>query len=295
MTTINLSGVIPPVTTPFDERGDIQYDSVKAQVDWLVDCGVSGIAVGGSTGEGHTLEADEFRTLIETALEAADGRIDVIAGIITDSTRESVRRGQIIRDSGVVALQVTPVHYVFKPTDDGTVEHFRTLTTETDMPVIIYNVVPWNYLSPELLCRVMREVPGVIGVKQSAGDMKLFADLMISANREDLIFSAVDGLLYASYCLGAQGSIAAILSAAPRPSVQLWNAVKAGDHATALDLHEKLLVLWNAIVGDNLPATTKYSQILQGIPAGLPRQPMSMPDEPQQALIRNALMGLSLI
>ena len=295
MTTINLSGVIPPVTTPFDERGDIQYDSVKAQVDWLVDCGVSGIAVGGSTGEGHALEADEFRTLIETTLEAADGRIDVIAGIITDSTRESVRRGQIIRDSGVVALQVTPVHYVFKPTDDGTVEHFRTLTAETDMPVIIYNVVPWNYLSPELLCRVMREVPGVIGVKQSAGDMKLFADLMISANREDLIFSAVDGLLYASYCLGAQGSIAAILSAAPRPSVQLWNAVKAGDHATALDLHEKLLVLWNAIVGDNLPATTKYSQILQGIPAGLPRQPMSMPGEPQQALIRNALMGLSLI
>ena len=292
MTTINLSGVIPPVTTPFDERGDIQYDSVKAQVDWLVDCGVSGIAVGGSTGEGHALEADEFRTLINVAFEAADG---LIAGIITDSTRESVRRGQIIRDSGVVALQVTPVHYVFKPTDDGTVEHFRTLTTETDMPVIIYNVVPWNYLSPELLCRVMREVPGVIGVKQSAGDMKLFADLMISANREDLIFSAVDGLLYASYCLGAQGSIAAILSAAPRPSVQLWNAVKAGDHATALDLHEKLLVLWNAIVGDNLPATTKYSQILQGIPAGLPRQPMSMPDEPQQALIRNALMGLSLI
>ena len=295
MTTINLSGVIPPVTTPFDERGDIQYDSVKAQVDWLVDCGVSGIAVGGSTGEGHALEADEFRTLIETALEAAAGRIDVIAGIITDSTRESVRRGQIIRDSGVVALQVTPVHYVFKPTDDGTVEHFRTLTTETDMPVIIYNVIPWNYLSPELLCRVMREVPGVIGVKQSAGDMKLFADLMISANREDLIFSAVDGLLYASYCLGAQGSIAAILSAAPRPSVQLWNAVKAGDHATALDLHEKLLVLWNAIVGDNLPATTKYSQILQGIPAGLPRQPMSMPGEPQQSLIRNALMGLSLV
>ncbi|HIA41667.1 MAG TPA: dihydrodipicolinate synthase family protein, partial [Gammaproteobacteria bacterium] len=169
------------------------------------------------------------------------------------------------------------------------------LSSETKIPIIIYNVIPWNYLSPELLCRVMREVPGVIGVKQSAGDMKLFADLMISADPDDLIFSAVDGLLYASYCLGARGSIAAILSAAPRPSVQLWNAVKAGDHATALDLHEKLLALWNAIVGDNLPATTKYSQILQGIPAGLPRQPMSMPGEPQQALIRNALMGLSLI
>ncbi|HAD35449.1 MAG TPA: dihydrodipicolinate synthase family protein, partial [Gammaproteobacteria bacterium] len=108
MTTINLCGVIPPVTTPFDAHGEIEYTSVKAQVDWLVDCGVSGIAVGGSTGEGHTLEADEFRTLIKVAFEAADGRIDVIAGIITDSTRESVRRGQMIQDSGIAALQVTP-------------------------------------------------------------------------------------------------------------------------------------------------------------------------------------------
>ena len=295
MTTISLSGVIPPITTPFDENGEIKYESIKAQVDWIIDSGASGIAVGGSTGEGQALEADEFRQLIDTALEAASGRIDVIAGIISDSTRESVKRGNMIQGSGVVALQVTPVHYVFKPTDDATVEHFRTLTTETDMPVIIYNVVPWNYLSPELLCRVMREVPGVIGVKQSAGDMKLCADLMISANQEDLIFSAVDGLLYASYCLGARGSIAAILSAAPRPSVQLWNAVQAGDHETALNLHEKLLVLWNAIWGDNLPATTKHSQILQVIPAGLPRQPMTMPDEDQQTLIRDALVGLSLI
>ena len=295
MTTVNLSGVIPPVTTPFDERGDIQYDSVKAQVDWLVDCGVSGIAVGGSTGEGHALEADEFRTLINVAFEAADGRIDVIAGIITDSTRESVRRGQIIRDSGVVALQVTPVHYVFKPTDDGTVEHFRTLTTETDMPVIIYNVIPWNYLSPELLCRVMREVPGVIGVKQSAGDMKLFADLMIMADADHLIFSAVDALLYSCYALGAHGAIAAILAAAPGPSVALWEATASGQLDKAVDLHKRILRLWNAINGQNLPACTKYAQTLQQIPAGLPRRPMTMPEPSQQSIIRSALDGLGLI
>ncbi|MEC9329748.1 MAG: dihydrodipicolinate synthase family protein [Pseudomonadota bacterium] len=294
MANTELSGVIPPMTTPFTEQGELDLSAVKTQIDWLVDCGVSGIAVGGSTGEGHTLQADEFKVLIETAMSAADGRIAVIAGIITDSTRESVRRGQMIRHSGVAALQVTPVHYVFKPEDDDTVAHFRTLTGETGMPVIIYNVIPWNYLSPELLVRVMREVPGIIGVKQSAGDMKLFADLMISAAKDDLIFSAVDGLLYASYCLGAHGSIAAILSAAPGPSVRLWQATKSGDHATALDLHERLLVLWNAIVGDALPATTKCAQILQGIPAGHPRQPMSMPSEEQQTVIRKALQGLDL-
>ena len=295
MANTELSGVIPPMTTPFTEQGELNLAAVKTQIDWLVDCGVSGIAVGGSTGEGHTLQADEFKALIEAAMSAADGRIAVIAGIITDSTRESVRRGQMIRDSGVAALQVTPVHYVFKPEDDDTVAHFSTLTGETGMPVIIYNVIPWNYLSPELLVRVMREVPGIIGVKQSAGDMKLFADLMISAAKDDLIFSAVDGLLYASYCLGAHGSIAAILSAAPGPSVRLWQATKSGDHATALDLHERLLVLWNAIVGNALPATTKCAQILQGIPAGQPRQPMSMPSEQQQAVIRKALQGLDLV
>ena len=133
MTTTNLSGVIPPITTPFDDQGEIKYESIKTQVDWLVDSGVSGIAVGGSTGEGQALEANEFKQLIDTALEATGDRIDVIAGIISDSTRESVKRGQMIQDSGVAALQVTPVHYVFKPTDDGTVEHFRTLTTETGM------------------------------------------------------------------------------------------------------------------------------------------------------------------
>ena len=90
-------------------------------------------------------------------------------------------------------------------------------------------------------------------------------------------------------------SIAAILSAAPGPSVRLWQATKSGDHATALDLHERLLVLWNAIVGDALPATTKCAQILQGIPAGQPRQPMSMPSEQQQAVIRKALQGLDLV
>ncbi len=75
------------------------------------------------------------------------------------------------------------------------------------MPILIYNVVPWCYLSPDLLLRIMEEVPGVLGVKQSAGDMKLFADLMRRARPQNLIFSAVDALLYPSYQLGAQGRL----------------------------------------------------------------------------------------
>ncbi|MCP5152742.1 MAG: dihydrodipicolinate synthase family protein [Ectothiorhodospiraceae bacterium] len=291
-----LRGVIPPVTTPFDSSGEMNLAAVAGQIDWMVGCGVHGIAVGGSTGEGHTITGDEFRDLIAAAVDGAKGRIPVVAGIITDSTRDAIRRGQSVRDLDVAALQVTPVHYLFRPSDDAMVEHFRALAGETGKQIIIYNVVPWTYLSPALLIRIMDEVPDVIGVKQSAGDLKLFADLMADVKPGKLIFSAVDALMYPSYALGAHGSIAAILSAAPKPSVELWDAVKAGDHAAAHALHLKLLRLWNALMPhDNLPASTKYAQSVQGCDAGVARQPMSMPDAAHQARIRKALDGLGLV
>jgi len=200
-----------------------------------------------------------------------------------------------VADLGVVALQVTPPHYLFRPDDDAMVEHFRRIHGECGLPILIYNVVPWCYLSPDLLLRIMDEVPGVAGVKQSAGDMKLFADLQRRAKPENLIFSAVDALLYLSYQLGARGAIAAILTAAPGPSRRLWDAVQAGDHATARPLHEKLMPVWDAIGRDNMPSLCKYAQSLQGVPAGMARRPTSPATEAQKRAVRAALAGLGLI
>lgn len=284
-------GVIPPMTTPFAQNGDIDFKLVGPQVDWLVRAGSHGLAAGGSTGEGHTLDHDEYRDLIAATVEAAAGRVPVIAGIIVDSTRDAIRRGKLVRDMDVAALQVTPVHYLFRPDDQAMVDHFRAMADATGMPIIIYNVVPWSYLSPQLLTRIMTEVPLVVGVKQSAGDLKLFADLMLLAP-DKLIYSAVDALLYPSYALGAHGAIAAILAAAPHACVALWDAVKANDHPRALDLHKKLLVLWNAIIADNLPANTRYAQSLQGLPATQSRAPMPAASPAQQANIRSALGAL---
>ncbi len=291
-----LGGIIAPATTPFDASGSIDFEAAGAQVNWLIQEGVSGIAVGGSTGEGQTLEAEEARDLVAAATEAAAGRVPVVAGIICNSTREAVRRANLLAGLAPRALQVTPVHYLFRPDDDAMVAHFQTLAAETGQKIIIYNVVPWTYLSPALLLRIMAQVPEVIGVKQSAGDLKLFADLIMAAAPGKLIFSAVDALLYPSYTLGAHGAIAAILAAAPGPSVKLWQAARAGDHETALDLHEKLLRLWNAMMPhDNLPAATKFAQSLQGVASGLPRQPMPRASDAQARGIRAALAGLGVI
>lgn len=286
---MQMRGIIPPMTTPFGADGALRLELVKAQVDWLIGQGVHGLAVGGSTGEGHTLDAEELRDLVAATTTAANGRVPVIAGIIVDSTRDAIRRGKMVRDLGVAALQVTPVHYLFRPDDEAMVRHFRAVAEETGVPVIIYNVVPWTYLSPALLLRIMREVPGVVGVKQSAGDLKLFADLMLDVPAGKLIFSAVDALLYPSFALGAHGTIAAIPTAAPRALVDLWNAVQAGDHKRAHELHRRLLRLWNALVADNLPACTKFAQSLQGLDPGLPRAPMPPASPDQRAAIKRAL------
>lgn len=289
-------GVIPPMTTPFARNGDLDLAKLKPQVDWMIGAGVAGVAAGGSTGEGHTLEREEYRELLAATVEATSGRIPVVAGIIVDSTRDAIKRGQIAKSmKGVCALQVTPVHYLFRPSDDAMVDHFRAMAAETQMPIIIYNVVPWSYLSPALLTRIMTEVPLVVGVKQSAGDLKLFADLMLMAP-DKLIYSAVDALLYPSYALGACGSIAALPSAAPHASVHLWHAVQNGDHKTALDLHKKLLVLWNAMIADNLPAAVRYAQERQGMPKDTyPRAPMPIATEAQRAAINKALDGLGAV
>jgi len=287
-----LGGIVHPMTTPFSPDGALRLDKVKAQVDWLIGQGVHGLAAGGSTGEGHALDGEELRDLVAATCDAAQGRVPVVAGVIVDSTRDAVKRGKSVSALKVAALQVTPVHYLFRPDDDAMLGHFRAVTEETGLPVIIYNVVPWSYLSPQLLVRIMREVPGVVGVKQSAGDLKLLADLLLTAAPASRIFSAVDALLYPSFALGAHGSIAAILTAAPQACVALWNAVKAGDHGKALRLHRQLLALWNALAGDNLPACTKFAQGVQGCDAGAPRQPMPAATPAQQAAIRKSLQDL---
>ena len=290
-----LQGIISPFTTPFSKEGQLQLELVPPQVEWLIENGVHGLAAGGSTGEGHVLNRVEYYNLMKTTSEALKGRIPLVAGIIANSTSEVAARGKSVKDLGVAALQITPPSYLFRPDDDAMVEHFKEIYAECNVPILIYNVVPWCYLSPDLLLRIMDEVPGVLGVKQSAGDMKLFADLIRRANPHNLIFSAVDALLFSSYQLGAPGAIAAILTAAPGPSVNLWNAVIKEEWDTARDLHERLMPLWDAIGVDNMPSLCKYAQQLQGVETGYARKPTSPATDEQKKTVRIALENLKLI
>ena len=290
-----LRGIVPPIVTPFDADGSVDLDLLRRDLDVLVEAGVHGIAVCGSTGEGHALDPSEAQAITEAAVSHVAGAVPIIAGVIADSTRAAVERGKAVADLGIAALQVTPVHYLFKPSDEATLEFFGELAEQTGADVLIYNVISWSYLSPELLARVIREVPGVVGVKQSAEDMKALADLLLILGDDGIVMSAVDALLYPSFTLGAHGGIAAILSAAPGLCVELWDAVAKGDHAEARRIHELLLPIWNAIFDDNLPANVKTAMRLQGRDGGRPRAPMHATTATQETAIGAALAGAGLL
>jgi len=292
----NLFGIVPPMTTPFDEDEELDYSLLKTDVQHLVQKSkVHGLAIGGSTGEGYSLSTKELRGALEVTVDTVKGKIPVIAGIIVDSTRQAIEKAKAVQDLEIDALQITPVHYLFKPTDEMMYEYFQKISEEVDIPVLIYNVVPWSYCSPELLIKIITEVDGVVGVKQSASDVKRLADLILGLKDRGRIFTAVDALLYSSYALGAHGSIAAILTAVPELCVKQWDQVARGDHAGALESHNDLLVIWNALSADNLPANVRYAMELQGRPGGNPRSPMPVSSSEQKTAIKAALKQTGII
>jgi 4-hydroxy-tetrahydrodipicolinate synthase len=289
-----LRGILPPLAMPFDDRGEIVFSALGEQIDHALEKGVSGIVVGGSTGEGHTLDRDEFARMVHESHKAMAGRGAFVVGLIVNSTREAIERMKLLKGLSIAALQITPVHYLFKPDAERTIEHFRVIYEETGIPILIYNVIPWNYLSAEMMLRVMREVPGVVGMKQSSGDLKSVSDLVAGASERNVVLSGIDALLYPSFALGAHGAITALTAAVPGVCVQLWKAVQEGDHTTALDLHKRLNTLWNSIPHDNLPACVKYVQHRQGLGFYPPRAPMQPVSDDQKAAIDRALGGLPI-
>ena len=185
---------------PFDEQGKLQVDGLKAQIDLMIESGVRAIVAGGSTGEGHTLSESEFVEAMQACDAAIAGRVPFVVGLIVNSTIEAVERVERIKDLDIAALQVTPVHYLFKPELEATIQHFQTIWDSCRLPILIYNVIPWNYLSAQQMLAIMEAVPGVVGMKQSSGDLKSLSDLLLEAKPNNLVLTGIDALLYSGFC-----------------------------------------------------------------------------------------------
>jgi 4-hydroxy-tetrahydrodipicolinate synthase len=287
-----LTGILPPATMPFDRAGNLVASALAEQMDFLVERGASTVVVGGSTGEGHTLDRKEFVTAVAAAHDALKGRKPLVAGLIVNSTQEAIERAKALAGLNVAALQITPVHYIFKPSADATVAHFRNIYQAVGIPIIIYNVIPWNYLSVPLMLRILREEPGAIGMKQSGGDLDSVSLLVQQVEPHNVVLTGVDPLLYPAFVIGVHGTICGMAAALPGVCKRLWDAVQQKDFDTARHLHRGLGSLWNIVPHDIMPAAVKYIQHRQGLGMYYPRPPMDQVSEEVKANIDRALAPL---
>ncbi|MEU7837806.1 MULTISPECIES: dihydrodipicolinate synthase family protein [unclassified Nonomuraea] len=294
MSDLDLHGMISTVVTPFDENDEVDLDLLRQEVKYLLEAGVTAICACGSTGEGQTLSLEESRDICRVVVEEVAGRVPVIAGVIQNSTAQVIRYSLALKEVGVDALQITPVHYVFAPSAEETVAYYREIGAAVDLPIVLYNVVPWALVPVDVIER-LAAVPQLVAIKQSGGDMHLLVDLLARVRDRFTILAALDDLHYPAFVLGAHGALAAIPTVTPRLSVELWNAIQDGDHALALKLHERILTVWRAIDGPNLPATLKAALELQGRNGGRPRKPFAPASSAERERIAVALRAANLI
>jgi 4-hydroxy-tetrahydrodipicolinate synthase len=273
-----LSGIIPPLLTTFDENEEIDEQAMRQEIRYMLDAGVDGITVGGSSGEGEKLSVEESCRLAGIVIDEVDGAVPVIMGVIRDSTRDVIRYGQALREiPGLYGLQITPVHYSKPSRKPGMLQYYRDIGDAVQMPIIIYNVVRWNLIDVDTLLELAGQ-EWVVAVKQSAGDIERLANLVakVHATNSPLrVFSAIDTLLYPSFLLGAHGAVASIVTVLPRLTVALWRATLAGDHERARELHERILpviMLMRTYQGDRL-ASLKAAVQVQGRRVGPARRP----------------------
>ena len=284
-----LKGIIPPLVTPYDEHARMDTEALREEVEFQIGCGVTGLCVGGSTGEGAGLKPEELFNLCSVCVQQAQNRVPVIGGAIPDTTEEAIELGLAAKAAGCRALQITPPHYIFQPDDNELVSYYSRIREKTDLPVILYNVIPWAQVGVDGVASLLK-AGALAAVKQSGSNLHLLADLLYRFGKTIPIMSAVDDLLYPSFVLGSPGAIAAIATVLPKESVALYQAVETGDHRRALQLHQKLLVVWRALEGTHgFPARVKCAINLQGRKAGNPRQPFSPAGAEDQLRVRRAL------
>lgn len=288
---VPLTGMIAPALTPFTSAGEVDYGIFRDQVEYLFEQGMHGVSPGGSTGEGATLDDDELGRLVSDARSIA-GHHPVIAGVIRSSTKAAVRTAKVARDAGADALMVTPTFYnVLVPDDEGNTAFYRSLSDEVGLPIIVYNVVPQNEITPALFSR-LHEIEHIAGVKQSVGGVMAMYDMRLTVPGAS-VYAATDELIYTCLELGADGAISAILSLLPAECRELWDASYEGRHDDGRALQDRLFPLWKAVRGPQFPARMKAALSILGRDLGASRSPASPVPANVRAALESALAPLA--
>jgi 4-hydroxy-tetrahydrodipicolinate synthase len=270
-------GVLTALVTPFRD-GAVDERTLHDLVETQVAAGVDGIVPCGSTGEAATLSHAEHRRVVEVAVAAARGRVQVLAGTGSNSTREAIELTRHAKEAGADgAILISP--YYNRPPQDGIVAHYTEVARQVAFPLVVYNV-PGRTASnvlPATLAR-LAELEQVVGVKESSGNLDQMAHVIAAVPDDFAVLSGDDSLTLPLLAIGGHGVISTTSNVAPSEMVELVRAFRAGDVARARDIHLRLLPLFDALFSETNPIPVKAALAMRGTiqeELRLPLVPMS--------------------
>jgi 4-hydroxy-tetrahydrodipicolinate synthase len=269
-----IQGSIVAIVTPMFEDGSLDFQSLKALLDWHIAEGTDAIVIVGTTGESPTVTVEEHCELIKVAIEHVAGRIPVIAGTGGNSTSEAIELTAYAKQAGADAsLQVVP--YYNRPTQEGMVQHFTRIAEAVDLPVILYNVPGRTVadMSNDTIVR-LSSVPGIVGVKDATGNIARGTELLRAVPKSFAVYSGDDATAMALMFCGGKGNISVTANVAPRAMHELCVAAMAGRVAEAVAINDKLIPLHNRLFVEPNPVPVKWALQQMGRMQGGIRLPL---------------------
>ncbi len=287
------AGLTVALVTPFRD-GAVDYDGLRKLVDWHVEQGTDCLAPVGTTGESPTLDHEEHERVIATVVERAAGRLKVMAGTGSNSTREAIRLTRFARRAGADgALMVGP--YYNKPTQEGYVRHFSAVAEAADIPIILYNIPgrTGSAIEPETIAR-LAEVPTIVGLKEATGSLDKASQVAALCNLT--ILSGDDSLTLPLMSIGARGVVSVVGNIVSRDMKALITAFDAGRVRDAQQWHRRLFPLCRDMLGvATNPIPIKAAMKILGRDSGELRLPLCPLDAAGEAKVRRTLYEYALI
>ena len=266
------------MATPFTPGGEsVDIDALRRLVDWQIESGTHGLIPLGSTGEFLSVSDEERKQIVETVVEAANGRVPVLIGTADEWTDKAVRFSVEAQANGADGLMIISPYYS-SPTEDELFEHFRRISDAVSIPVMVYNNPNTANvdLRPEFVAR-LGKLENVRYIKESSGDISRVREIHRIGDR----VSAFAGYHpFESLAAGAKGYVSVIGNFLPAESAAICDLMDEGRRDEALHLYNRMIPLLNAIAGDKYVSATKCAMAAVGMPVGEPRPPrLALPEE----------------
>jgi dihydrodipicolinate synthase/N-acetylneuraminate lyase len=258
---MNWSGVMPAITTCFDEHLEIDHEFTAKHVRWLVENGCTGIVTNGSLGEGGTLTLDEKIALWETCVSAVGDKVPIVAAIASMTTQDAIVQAQAARDAGCSGLMVLPP-YIYRGDAREMKVHIAAVCAATELSCMLYNnpVAYGTDFTPEQIAEMTNEIPNMHAVKESSTDVRRITAIRALTGDRLRIFVGVDDVIVEGINAGAVGWIAGLVSAFPKESVDLFDFAMNGDAEKAREIYEWFLPLLRL---DTVPKFVQLIKLVQ--------------------------------